>query len=208
VLPARANPFRADRIEALRFRFVDHDWSTVFTRFVANGRRGVLVGPHGSGKTTLREELERQLRSDGYCVRALVFGDDRRVNWAELSACLDGADQRTVLSLDGLDRIGAVTWWRLQRATRTLGGLLATSHVRGRLPLLHHHRTDSALLMKLVGELVSPTTVELLRERCATLFQQHHGDIRACLRAMYDHVADSATLTTPVQTGRFSDARV
>jgi hypothetical protein len=152
----------------------------------------VLVGPHGSGKTTLREEIERRLRADGFTVRSLVLGDDHRVIWPELRALVADADAQTVISLDGIDRIPSLLWWRFHRATRTVGGVLATSHVRGRLPALHHHQTSADLVRDLVQELTDAATAATLHARCAALFDHHRGDVRACLRSLYDEFADRA----------------
>lgn len=193
MLAARDNPFRMQRIEALRYRLDDGGWRRLLTRFAANRWRGVLVGPHGSGKTTLREEIGRRLRADGWVVRELVLGDDRVVAWPDLRALLDGGDARTLLSLDGLDRLGALMWWRLKRAAHGIGGILATSHVAGRLPTLHRHHTSVSLLRELVEELV-PHRVPLpgwSERRCDELFARHRGDVRACLRALYDEAGAS-----------------
>jgi hypothetical protein len=190
MLPARANPFRADRIEALRYRLDESGWLALLNRFAAHNRRGLLVGPHGSGKTTLREELEQRLRRKGFSVRSLVLGDQRRVSWADLRDLIADADARTILSLDGIDRIPVPAWWYLRRATRHVGGLLATSHVPGRLPLLHQHRTNPTLLSELVQELTDPATALALRDRSTALFLRHQGDVRACLRSLYDLFAD------------------
>jgi hypothetical protein len=196
VLPAHENPFRMRRIEALRYR-LDHDgWDRLLARFAAHGWRGLLVGPHGSGKTTLREEIETRLRRDGWQVRALVLGDERMIAWTELHALVQGADRRTLLSLDGIDRLGPLTWWRLRRLAVEVGGILATSHVPGRLPVLHRHHTSAALLRDLVHEVIGdrhdPT---LLDRRCDDLFVRHRGDLRACLRALYDEAADQHAWT-------------
>jgi hypothetical protein len=180
------------RIEMLRYRLDDEGWRRLLARFAAHRWRGVLVGPHGSGKTTLREELEMRLRRDGWQVRALVLDDERPVGWAELQALVAGADQRTLLTLDGLDRIGPLTWWRLRRMMSGVGGILATSHVPGRLPTLHRHRTSAALLRDLVQELMGERHLhDGFGRRCDELFSHHHGDLRACLRALYDEVGDS-----------------
>jgi hypothetical protein len=199
MLLARDNPFRMQRIEALRYRLDDDGWQQLLTRFAANRWRGVLVGPHGSGKTTLREEIEARLRADGWNVRAVVLTGDRGNTWSELSAQLDGADKRTLLSLDGLDRIGAITWWRLQRATHRLGGVLATSHVAGRLPTLHRHHTSAALLRDLVQDLVHDYGDDhaAIDDRCDELFARYHGDVRACLRSFYDAVGERPTASYP-----------
>jgi energy-coupling factor transporter ATP-binding protein EcfA2 len=194
VLPARKNPFRADRIEALRYRLDDAGWHTLMTRFATQHWRGVLIGPHGSGKTTLREAIERRMRAEGWRVCSVVLGDDRVISWRDVYAVIADADERTVLSLDGLDRLSAWSWWRLTRMTNHLGGLLATSHVPGRLPTLHQHHTSPELLHDLVHDLTNPSMAASLRDRCTDLFQHYRGDVRACLRRLYDETAESPSL--------------
>ncbi len=194
MLLAHHNPFRMQRIEALRYRLDDAGWQQLLARFATNRWRGVLVGPHGSGKTTLREELEQRLRAEGWQVRSLVLGDGELIDWSTLTALLAEADERTLLSLDGLDRLGTLLWWRLRHAARNVGGILATSHVPGRLPILHQHHTSSALLRDLVHELVDIHDNDnneddrrtWIDQRCEELFTRHHGDVRACLRGLYD----------------------
>ncbi len=61
---AAANPFRASRIEAFRYRFLESDWDGLLARLTAAGMRGAIVGPEGSGKTTLLEELGQRLGPD------------------------------------------------------------------------------------------------------------------------------------------------
>ncbi len=190
MLPARANPFRADRIEALRFRLDECGWRALLNRFTAHNRRGLLVGPHGSGKTTLREELEQRLRCEGFSLRSLVLGDQRRVSWADLRHLIADADARTIISLDGIDRIPLPIWWCLRQAIRHVGGILATSHIAGRLALLHQHLTSPTLLMNLIEELTDTTTATALRDHSQALYQRHQGDLRACLRSLYDLFAD------------------
>ena len=196
---ARENPFRMQRIEALRYRLNHHGWQDLMTRFAAQRWRGLLVGPHGSGKTTLREELEQRLRVEGWRVRTLILGDGELVRWSTLAALIAHADGRTLLSLDGLDRLGTVLWWRMRHAARNVGGILATSHVPGRLPTLHHHQTTSALLRDLVHELVDTHDTDGQRawfeQRCEALFTRHHGDVRACLRGLYDEVGKRPLIT-------------
>jgi len=194
MLPARANPFRADRIEALRFRLDEPGWDALMTRFAAMRWRGVLIGPHGSGKTTLREEIEARLRADGWNVRIVVLGDECALGWRDLPVLIGHTDERTMISLDGLDRLSAWSWWRFLQAIRDRAGILATSHVPGRLPTLRHHHTSPELLYELVQELTGRSLSTNLRDHCTALFQRHQGDLRACLRQLYDESADTVSL--------------
>ncbi|HNR99840.1 MAG TPA: hypothetical protein PKX48_02490 [Planctomycetota bacterium] len=187
---ARDNPFRAERIEALRFRFDGEDLAAVLARFASMRHRGVLVGPRGSGKTSLREEIERALAARGWRTRAFVLRDDAPLPAAEFARLLEDAGPRDLLGIDGLDRLPFPAWRRLRRAARRAGGILATSHLHGRLPVLYEHRTSPALLRELVTELAGAPAAAFLADRCDRLFALCRGDIRACLRALYDEAAE------------------
>jgi hypothetical protein len=186
-----------ERIEALRFRLDEDGWRALLERFCAQGWRGVLVGAHGSGKTTLCEAITRRLAANGWQVRTLVLREREPVTWAQLHAVSADIAGRTLLSIDGLDRVPWWWWWRWQPALRRVGGVLATSHVPGRLPLLHRHHTTPALLHELVCDLLGGDRPGL-HERCSSLHRQQHGDLRACLRVLYDDAA----------RGSFSDGSV
>ncbi len=208
IVLARLNPFRSERIEALPFRdgvrLGDAAAEPLLARFEALGRRGLLVGPHGSGKTTLREALERLLVARGWRVRSLVLAADRAIDRSALVALTADASPRDVLSIDGIDRLGWWSWRRVLRAADSAGGVLATSHAPGRLPLLLEHRTSPGLLRELVAELVDAETAERSSERCEALFARHRGDLRACLRVLYDDHA-IAERSRPDETSAVAD---
>jgi hypothetical protein len=181
---ARSNPFRSERIDTLRYRLRDTTWSDLLARFHDHGRRGVLVGPHGSGKTTLCTDITEDLRRHGWHIHSVMLHDDVPPDRRALDALPSHAD--TIVVIDGLDRLGPWTWWRLRRRLRLAGGILATSHRPGRLPTLHRHATDPSLLAHLVEEL-APGLVPIARIH--DLFDRHRGNLRDCLRELYDAAA-------------------
>jgi hypothetical protein len=61
--------------------------------------------------------------------------------------------------------------------------VIATSHRPGRLPLLRRHRTSPALLAELVAEL------DPAGHDAEALWRDHGGNLRECLRALYDRRA-------------------
>jgi len=69
-VPAHANPFRVALTDALMYRPRNEDWPTMLARLEAMGWRGAVVGPHGSGKTTLIQSLVPALRQRGFAVHA------------------------------------------------------------------------------------------------------------------------------------------
>ena len=84
----------------------------------------------------------------------------------------------------------------LLRATRHARSLVATLHQPGRLPTLIECETNSRLLHDLVEEL-APTNVIALEPNLEELFLRHNGNIRLCLRELYDVFAGrSANLSS------------
>jgi Flp pilus assembly CpaF family ATPase len=115
---AAENPFRASRILAFRYRFLDSDWDAILARLEALGMRGAIVGPEGSGKTTLLEDLGERLERSG----------------------------RRVRLLDGAERLSRRQWRHVLRGAREAGGLVVTAHREGLLPTLLRTRTTPEIL--------------------------------------------------------------
>lgn len=184
MIPAHRNPFRTERLEALRFRLDAAGWSALLARGEALAWRAVLVGPPGSGKTTLLEELHDRL-ADRFPrrLRLRLQADDARPA-RTLARHLAALPEDGLLCLDGGERLGAWDWWRLRR--RWCGALLATSHRRTPLPVLRRHATDAGLLRDLAVELAGPTAAALPHDE---LWGRHRGDLRACLLSFYDRWA-------------------
>lgn len=188
--PAHENPFRSSRVEALAFRLDgrpldEAGWNTLLDRFDSLGRRAALVGPKGSGKTTLLEEIERRFVEAGWQVHRLRLSIEAPHPapdaWREL-ARLGPED---LLTVDGAEQLSPPTWWRLRWRVRRAGALLVTTHRPGRLPTLHEHHTTPALLEDLVGRL-APDLADRLAPDLPALFTRHRGNLRECLRDLYD----------------------
>lgn len=178
------NPFRVDRVLGLRYRI---ELAPLLRRFARFDHRAALVGPRGSGKSTLREDLCRRLEQGGWRTRCLELHADEALPsggaWRELAAFQAAGDLRLV-AIDGAEQLGRWRWRRI--VSQLPGPLLITTHRPGRLPTLHHHRVDPTLLRALVAELVGDDEAARLAPRCDALFAQHGGNLRDCLRALYD----------------------
>jgi len=197
---ASANPFRADRVEALPFRFLDGSWDALLARLETRGWRGALVGPKGSGKTTLLESLRRHFVQRGMAVTALRLSAQAaprpRLPWRRL-ALLGSGD---ALLLDGADQLAWPAWWRLRVITRRAGALVVTTHRENRLAAVALTRTTPALLEELVRALI-PRAELPGRPAIQVLFERHQGNLRAALAALYDDWSLRSAACSPIIGG-------
>ncbi|SFI35774.1 DEAD/DEAH box helicase family protein [Planctomicrobium piriforme] len=182
---ARDNPFRVERLHALAYRFLDGDLESLLARLAAHGYRGAIVGPHGSGKTTLLGELMSRLRSQGQSIRELRLTEATRQNQTTLlKTWLASVRPGEILVLDGAEQLDENTWRDLLSATSETSGFLITTHTPGRLPTVYECRTTPDLLQHIVTTLTGPA--EISEHDLPGLFESHGGNVRDCLRELYD----------------------
>lgn len=181
----RDNPFASHRIEALAFRLpAGLTWDAFLARCAAAKWRGAIVGPHGSGKTALLEQLVPRLRECGF--RPHVFRVHAETPAAEKAALLARVRPMRApdfLLLDGAEQFSTREWLTLYSAASPLAGCLITVHRTSRLPTLLETKTSPALLAELAAEL---TGEPLPEPEAAALHKRHLGNLRECLRALYD----------------------
>ncbi len=178
---ADENPFRSESVEALLFREQGVDVDALLKRLDQQRGRGSLVGPKGSGKTTLLLELADALEERGISTRIVRLNSEG--GNVDL-ALLQGMDSQTALLLDGAEQLPWYIWWRVRWLARGLPCFITTSHRYSHLPLLHRHQTSQKLLQMLVAELYS----ESLDVDLNDLYKRHGGNLRECLRELYDLV--------------------
>lgn len=188
-MKARENPFAMHHVERLRYRLEDIDWGWIDRRFEALGRRGAVVGPHGSGKSTLVRELVRRWSAAGWSVRMLRLSEDApQFASGVLEGRLARITGRDIIVLDGAEQLSWWGWRQFLRKTRQAGGLLITVHRPARLPTILECRTSPRLLEALIHDLVPgcglPAGVGL-----RDLFDRHHGNLRDAIRELYDQFA-------------------
>jgi hypothetical protein len=177
------NPFASHRVEGLGYRFNGPSLDGLCRRLQDLRGRAAIVGPEGSGKTTLLEEFADTL--PGESVRVRIGGSCRRP-WHTARAQLPTpVTTNHAVLIDGAEQLGPIGWRRLLLATRNAGCLLATLHRPGLLPTLIECRTDRDLLCDLVEELAPADALSLVSD-LDDLFQRHEGNIRLCLRDLYD----------------------
>ncbi len=177
------NPFASHRVEALPYRNADASVSGLVDRIREMGGRAAIVGPEGSGKTTLLEELASCCEDRAVMIR--LPGSCAHPWRTARQQVPDHLDSNRSVFVDGSEQLRVIGWLRLRVATRRAGSLVVTLHRPGRLPTLIECRTDPDLLRKLVAELAPEDAAEL-DPMLDALFHRHAGDIRLCLRELYD----------------------
>lgn len=187
---ARFNPFRSECVTRLAFRNPAFDKAEVLARWEAAGRRGALVGPHGHGKTTLLDECLADLTAAGETVlREKLSLGQRRIPGPFLEKVRIESSRNAIVVLDGAEQL---PWWRWRWFLRSLQksqGCLITSHRDGQLPTLAFCDTSVDLLVDLVTELQGPVSSEQ-QAGLEQLFHTMQGDIRLCLRELYERYSD------------------
>ncbi len=187
-MKARENPFASHRIEALPYRFPEgDDWEKLIERLKANGWRGTIVGPHGSGKTTILDQIEPLLAERGFqprrvTLRATIDPVDRQVSLGSI-ASMSAPD---FLLLDGAEQLTTKQWLALQSGVVACAGCLLTQHRTGRLQTVLSCEGTPELLNELVHELCEAWLTD---GEAARLFARYHGNLRECFRELYDRWA-------------------
>ncbi len=186
-MKARDNPFAAQRIERLAFRFPPGDsWDALLARLEANAWRGAIVGPHGGGKTTLLEQIVPHLVARGFQPHLLNLRAESTT--ADKLTLVAATELRApaFLLLDGAEQLTTRQWLTLHSATQGAAGCLITQHRVGRLPTILQPEPSPTLLDDLTHELSAAWLPEGEARR---LFLRHQGNLRECLRELYDRWA-------------------
>jgi energy-coupling factor transporter ATP-binding protein EcfA2 len=196
---AHVNPFRSECIEALRYRDATATAGQVLDLCRRQGGRGALVGAKGSGKTTLQNALAERLQEQGTpAYRIRLTEEQRCIDWTALRQAVRGSSPPPVL-LDGAEQVRRFAWWKFRWIVRHVGVLIVTTHQAGRLRTLHRHDTSPALLEELVRELLDRQHANPSGDAAAfplpsraemdALFRRHAGNLRECLRDLYNQAA-------------------
>ncbi|MCB9689532.1 MAG: hypothetical protein H6735_31130 [Alphaproteobacteria bacterium] len=178
-MSAATNPYRSSRLEALAYRpAVD-----LVQRALDLGR-SAIVGPMGTGKTTLLGELGQGLRARGLRVSTATVRRDER-GCVEPPVLPGAADPGHAWLIDGLDLLAPWTrarWWWASRGAV----VVVAAHRPLGLPVLHRTRPCADALASLVEELAGPSAPSRawLEER----LRARDGNAREVLFELYDGV--------------------
>lgn len=192
-----SNPFatRFTRPGAIGYLFPDgKSVESLLARLRENQWWGEIVGPHGSGKSTLVATLIPALQAAGRKVVGHVItpdSGDRKECLAPAGAYAFLAElplgPSTQLVLDGYERI---SWWwrrRIQVLCRKRGaGLLITAHQPLGLPPLAQTEPNEQMAQKIVQQLLPKGDSTIKPADVTAAFHKTDGNLRETLFALFD----------------------
>lgn len=176
------------RIEALAYRANDFSWDSFLSNLEAHRYRGAIVGPHGTGKTTLLLEARARLEACNVPVRYGFLNEETQKKARQARALVSATPRDAVLFLDGAEQLDLLTWRWLRWRTRQLRGLVITIHQPGRMPTLHTTHAGEALLKELLTQLVAEDLPHYWA-RAQSHFARCEGNVREVFFALYDDCA-------------------
>lgn len=166
-------------------------------KFARSGYRAQVVGPHGSGKSTMTESFARYLNLTGIGVMKSMIHAGTRDIPAQLRADLETrpADTaRRVVIFDGYEQLSSLNRLRLRRLCAASGcGLLVTTHKPQWFVgnVLYRTAPSDETIEKIVSYLLDDSQrypgTAILRE----LRHRHKNNVRAILDGLYDWWAAS-----------------
>jgi len=185
------NPFTARRIRpgTIPFLFGDDDRDEpqqLVDRLAECNWRGQIIGPHGTGKSTLLETLEAPLDKAGrFLLRFTLHADERRMPAGWRSQIRGNTNTQVVI--DGFEQLGFFRR-RLVRAICTWhrAGLLVTAHESVGLTTIHQTFSSFTLAERVLENLLPDYRRHLDSEAIKQSYQRHQGNIREVLFDMYD----------------------
>lgn len=192
--PPSANPFATRHVRpgAIPYLFSDETTlESLVARLAGNEWRGEIIGPHGTGKSTLVAALLPYIERTGRKVvlYRLREGGRRLPAMPRDIRSLAAGD---VLVVDGYEQLPRWRQWLLCRQCRRRGiGILATAHAATGLPQLWQTPADLATLERVVDRLLATqpeTRRAITPDDIAAALAAHPSNVREALFTLYDLV--------------------
>ena len=162
-------------------------------KFAAARYRAQVVGPHGSGKSTMTESFAKYLKLTGIdAVKSTIHSGTHTLPdelCAELERRPADNSVKCAVVFDGYEQLSALNKLRLRRLCQSKNfGLLVTTHKQQWFvgPVLYRTATSDETLEKIISYLLDDSRrypgESILRE----LRLRHKNNVRAILDGLYD----------------------
>jgi hypothetical protein len=168
-------------------------------RFVEADHQGQIIGPHGSGKSTITESFAKFLNLTGtHVIKHVIHDHTRRLsrslseeirNIEDFQTAESRKTKRNVVIFDGYEQLSYCSRVRLRKLCRQKNcGLLITTHKPQSFvgPILFRTDTSDATVEKLVSYLLDDSRIFPGDSLLRSLRRKHNSNIRAILDSLYD----------------------
>lgn len=192
-MKASENPFRSSSVERIRYELDATELRALADRAISL-KQSCLLGPHGTGKTTLLEDIGDALHERGFVTHYIRLNtSSTREEQGAAMLTLDGLPKACFCLFDGAEVLNLRQRFQLRHARRTQGfGLIATMHRKTLLPTLYQTTTDWNVAERCVRVLAGDGCDSALIDQARIAFDQNDGNIREVFRACYFEMARRA----------------
>jgi hypothetical protein len=168
----------------LAFRFEEGQCvEQLVAKLAAQNWWGQILGPHGSGKSTLLATLIPALAATGRRIGKVELSDRLRRLPRDFSVPRRGE----IIVVDGFEELNWLTRLQLKRRCRRAGaGLLVTTHVPIRLPMLVQLSPSRRLIEQLVAELCAQVPSGITSDDVVASHASHGSNVREIFFDLYD----------------------
>ena len=198
------NPFSTRFVKpgAIRYRFAEtatdasnnelkrkEQWSLILDTLKENDWWGQIVGPHGTGKSTLLVELLECLDQKKIASAHFELHDGERRFPYSLDRLLKHTPTPKLIIIDGYEQLG---FWSRRRVTRWCRrhaiGLLITTHTPFDFPTLFETDASPTLAESLVHDHLKSldSNAQLTAEEIHSHFTATGGNVRELFFSLYD----------------------
>lgn len=199
----RSNPFASKHIRPDANEYLFADGSTIddtISRFEQLDRRAQIIGPHGTGKSTLLckmlEQFETSDRMRSRVILAKLSSSDSRLPISLLDLL---KTSNATIVIDGFEQLPAWKRFAIRKiASARRLGLLITTHEDQGMATLVSTASNPQILRAIIRRLdpdqrLGPIDGISERELCQ-LLDSCHGNVREVLFRLYDRVQVMDTL--------------
>jgi hypothetical protein len=171
----------------LAFRFNNNQTAEhLVDKLATQNWRGAIIGPHGSGKSSLLEELKPTLIAAGRRIQAISLRNGQRHLPNHFLASCFGSSNSLVI-VDGYEQLRwAARAHLLFRCRLASAGLLVTSHLPVRIQTLIRLSPDCQFVEQLVEDLCAEVSTTITRADIAASHACHGNNVREILFDLYD----------------------
>ncbi len=189
-----SNPFstRFIRPGSIAYRFENERQLPSIVKRIKSEKHGQIIGPHGSGKSTLVHTLRKQLANEGHSTPLIELHDGQRCLTRHHVHLMKTLGFGT-LFVDGYEQLGLRSRWRLGRWQKKCGcGLVITTHKRVPLPVFceivsaENSPNSATLFLRLAEQLQLHSEFKLPQHVISDCFNDCHGNYRDSFFALYD----------------------